>query len=952
MKQSTLIGLLTFICLSLSSLVFSQKITFNPEGKIPFDEKVILGKLDNGLTYYIRENKRPEHRAEFYLLVNAGAMQEDSDQNGLAHFCEHMAFNGTKNFEKKEILNYLQSIGMKFGPEINAFTNSDETNYMLQKVPTDKPENIDTALMILYEWANNIAFEDAEIDAERGVIHEEWRTGRSAMFRMFREANKTLYKDSKYATHDVIGDINLLDTFPYEAIKRFYSTWYRPDLQAIIAVGDFDGKLIEEKIKTMFSKSPKPVEPNKHQLTPVPDHKETLVTIQKDKEAQYSMIQLVYKHDPETVKNLGYYRNSLIEELFNIMMNARLQELLQSADPPFVYGYSAYTNLVRSKDAFMSFAIARNNEMQKALKCLLTENERIKQFGFVQTELDRAMAEYKRKIENEYSEREKQESENYVWKYYSHFTSQEPSPGIEFDLEFVKQMMPGITLDEINALGKSWITDENRVVALMSPDSPDVSLPTEAEVFEIINAINNEKITAYVDKVSDAPLIPTEPTPSGVSKTAKNKDLGTIQWTFENGVKVVLKQTDFKEDEILMTAFSYGGSSLYEVKDLVSAENTTSVTMESGLGTFDKTELDKKLAGKIVSSSPMISETYEGFRGNCSPLDLEILLQEVYLYFTAPRFMEDAFEGYIARMKGVLDNKAADPDQAIWDTAMVTLASYSPRVRPWTSKLLDEANLNRSRSIFKERFGDPSSFTFYFVGNIDPEKAKPLMEKYLGGLPKVNRTETWKDNGVRPPVGKVSKNILRNMEVPKGTVLITYTGTFDYDDFETRLNLLALVDILEIRYVETIREEEGGTYGAAVFEDLQKYPYESYSVSIFFDCDPKNVNHLKEIVFNEIEKLKKEGPAEKDFKGVKENKLKTYQENLKQNKYWIQLIKNFDYNQTDVTEYKKYEEYVNGMTIEGLKNAANELFKENVVEILLLPENMEDDQVNPSIKNN
>jgi zinc protease len=314
--------------------------------------------------------------------------------------------------------------------------------------------------------------------------------------------------------------------------------------------------------------------------------------------------------------------------------------------------------------------------------------------------------------------------------------------------------------------------------------------------------------------------------------------------------------------------------------------------------------------------------------------------------------MEDAFEGYIARMKGVLDNKAADPDQAIWDTAMVTLASYSPRVRPWTSKLLDEANLNRSRSIFKERYGDPSSFTFYFVGNIDPEKAKPIMEKYLGGLPKVNRVETWKDNGVRPPSGKVNKTILRNMEVPKGTVLITYTGTFDYDDFETRLNLLALVDILEIRYVETIREEEGGTYGAAVFEDLQKYPYESYSVSIFFDCDPKNVNHLKEIVFNEIEKLKKQGPAEKDFKGVKENKLKTYQENLRQNKYWLQLIKNFDYNQTDVTEYKKYEEYVNGLTIEGLKQAANELFKENVVEILLLPENMEDDEVNPMMKNN
>jgi len=951
MKRSVLLSLLTLICMSLTSLVFSQEINYKPEGKVPFDAKVNYGKLDNGLTYYIRENKRPEQRAEFYLLVNAGAMQEDDDQNGLAHFCEHMAFNGTKNFEKKEILNYLQSIGMKFGPEINAFTSYEETNYMLQKVPTNDPAVIDTALMILYDWANNIAFEDAEIDAERGVIHEEWRTGRGAMYRMMREANKTLYKDSKYATHDVIGDINLLDTFPYDAIKRFYSAWYRPDFQAIIAVGDFDGKIIEQKIKEMFSKAPKPSDTKGHELTPVPDHKETLVTIQKDKEAQYSMIQLVYKHPPATDKNLGFYRSSVVEELFNSMMNARLQELLQVADPPFVYGYTAYTNLVRSKDAFLSFAIARNNEMQKCLKALLTENERVKQFGFMQTELDRAKAEYQRNVEKQYTERDKQESENYVWQYYSHFLTNEPTPGIEYDLEFVKQMMPGISLEEINALGKGWIADENRVVALMAPESPDISVPTEAEVFEIINTVQNEKITAYIDKVSDLPLVPVGPAPSKVDKTGKNKELGTIKWSFENGVEVVLKQTDFKEDEILMSAFSYGGTSLYDVKDLVSADNATNVAQESGLGTFDKTELDKKLAGKIVNSSPMISENDEGFRGSCSPLDLEILLQEVYLYFTAPRMMETAFEGYIARMKGVLDNKAADPDQAIWDTAMVTLANYSPRVRPWTSRLLDEANLSRVRSIFKDRFGDPGSFTFYFVGNIDPEKAKPFIEKYLGGLPKVNRTETWKDNGVRPPVGKVSKTILRNMKVPKGTVFVTYTGTYDYDDFQTRLNLTALADILEVRYVETIREEEGGTYGAAVYEDQQKYPFESYSVTIFFDCDPKNATHLKDIVYNEIEKLKKEGPSEKDYKGVKENKIKAYQENLRQNRYWLDLIRNHDYYQSDLTEFKKYEEYVNSLTIEGLKQAANQLFKDNVVEILLLPENIEDDDVNPMIKN-
>ena len=951
MKKTVLLFTVLCYCLNFASVAIAQNVAYNPTEKVALDPKVIYGKLDNGLTYYIRENKRPEQRAEFYLLINAGAMQEDDDQNGLAHFCEHMAFNGTKNFEKKEIINYLQSIGMKFGPEINAFTSYDETNYMLQKVPTDDPAIIDTALMILYDWANNIAFEDAEIDAERGVIHEEWRTGRSAMFRMMREANKTLYKDSKYATHDVIGDIDLLDTFPYEAIKRFYKTWYRPDLQAIIAVGDFDGKLIEQKISQMFSKAAKPADIRSHELTPVPDHKETLVTIQKDKEAQYSMIQMVYKHPPELDKNIDYYRNSILEQLFNSMLNTRLQELLQSSDPPFVYGYSAYTNLVRSKDAFLTFAIARNNEMGKALKSLMTENERVKQFGFTQTELDRAKAEYQRNIEKQYTEREKQESENYVWQYYQHFLSGEPSPGIEFDVEFVKNVFPGITLEEINALGKSWIRDENKVIALMAPEGEDISVPGEAEVFEIINSVQNEKITAYVDKVNNDPLIPVEPTPGKVEKTQKNKDLGTVQWNFANGVKAVLKQTDFKEDEIVMRAFSYGGTSLYDARDLVSVEMASNVSEESGLGNFDKVELEKKLAGKIVSSGPVISETEEGMRGSCSPLDLEILLQEIYLYFTAPRFTETGFDGFIARMKGVLDNKAADPDQAIWDTAMVTLANYNPRVRPWTSQLLDEANLARMRSIFKDRYGDPGGFTFYFVGNIDPEKARPLLEKYLGGLPKVSRTETWKDNGVRPPAGKVTREIKRNMKVPKGTVHITYTGNYDYDDFQTRMNLSALVDILEIRYVETIREEEGGTYGAAVFESQEKYPYENYSVTIFFDCDPKNVDHLKQIVYNEIDKLKKEGPAEKDYKGVKENKLKAHQENLRQNNYWVELLKNHDYYQTDLSEHKKYEDYVNSLTIEGLKQAANQLFRDNVVEVLLLPENIEDDEVNPMIKN-
>jgi len=398
-------SLMLFFALSL----FAQDITYDPKAPVPIDPAVIYGKLDNGMTYYIRENSEPKERAELYLVVNVGALSEDADQNGLAHFCEHMAFNGTENFDKKAILNYLQSIGMKFGPEINAFTSTDETNYMLQKVPTNDPETIDTALMILYDWAHNISFEDEEIDAERGVIHEEWRTGRSAMFRMMREANKTIYKDSKYATHDVIGDIEIIDNFQYDVIKRFYNDWYRPDLQAIIAVGDFNGKEMEKQIKEKFSTIPKKDNPREREYFPVPDHQETLITVQTDKEAQYPIVQVCYKHDPDKNRDMEYLRENYKQQLFNSMLNTRLQELIVSENPPFVYSYSFYTGLVRTKDAFVSLAVGNNNELDKALHALLVENKRVLQFGFTETELERAKTELNRNMEKQYAEKDKME---------------------------------------------------------------------------------------------------------------------------------------------------------------------------------------------------------------------------------------------------------------------------------------------------------------------------------------------------------------------------------------------------------------------------------------------------------------------------------------------------------------------------------------------------------------
>lgn len=947
MKKLTNPFLSSLLWLLLSFSLFSQDVVYDPAASVPLDPSVIYGRLDNGLTYYIRENKLPEERAEFYLAVNVGATSEDADQNGLAHFTEHMAFNGTKNFDKKEILNYLQSIGMKFGPEINAFTSSDETNYMLQKVPTTDAKVVDTALLILYDWANNIAFEDEEIDAERGVIHEEWRTGRSAMFRMMREANKVIFKDSKYATHDVIGDIEILDNFEHETIRRFYADWYRPDLQAIIAVGDFNGKEIEKKIKDLFSQRPKVENPRTREYFPVPDHQETLISVQTDKEAQYPIVQIFYKHDPDESRDMNYYREGIKQQLFNAMLNVRLQELILSENPPFVYGYAFYTSVTRTKDGFISLAVANNNELDKAIKSLLVENKRVLLHGFTQTELDRAKTDYLRGLEKEFAEKDKMENDAYVWQYYSNFLQKEPTPGIEYDFAFGNQVVPGITLDEINAQAKQWVRDENRVVSVMALEAEGITVPHEQEIRDIIAAVALEEVQPYVDKVSDKPLIAEEPVPVPVDKKAKDKTLGTVGWAFENGVKVVIKTTDFKEDEIQMKAYSPGGSSLYAIKDMVSADFATQVAYQSGLGDFDRIALDKMLSGKILYVFPEISLNTEGFSGNCSSKDLETMLQLIYLYFTAPRADESAFNSSMKMYKAMVDNKAVEPETALQDTVMVLMANYNPRVRPMTSEILNEASLKRARSIFKERFGDPGSFTFYFVGNIDPAAAKPMMEKYLGGLPKVTRNETWVDNNIRPPEGKVSRQIVREMKVPKGTVNINYTGTFDFDDFQARLNLTALCDILDVRYVETIREEQGGTYGAAVYEQMDKYPYENYQVTIFFDCDPQNAEKLKGIVYQEIEKLKTEGPTEKDLHGVIENKLKTHQERLRQNDYWLNLIFKRDFYASDLMEYKKYDDYVNSMTKESLKAAAQQFFGGNIVEVMLLPSNIEDNIANP-----
>lgn len=927
--------------------LLSQDFTYEPDAPVRLDPNVRYGQLENGLTYYIRHNGMPEQRAEFYLVLDAGAILEDDAQDGLAHFCEHMCFNGTKNFEKHEIINYLQSIGMKFGPEINAFTSHDVTTYMLQKVPTTDQANVDTALLILYDWACNVSFEDEEIDKERGVIHEEWRTRRGAQFRMMTRTDKVLYQGSKYAERDVIGDIDIIDNADYEELRRFYRDWYRPDLQAMIAVGDFDVDEMEAHIRELFGQIPLREAPRERELFEVPGHEETLVAIETDPEAQYNFIQVYWKHDPDDSRDMEYYRDGVVRQLYSMMLNNRLQELTLQDDPPFMFSVSMYNNLVRTKDAYISFAVTSNEKIMDALDALLTENERVKLHGFNLSELERARTDYLSQVEKQYRERDKMESGDYVWQYYSHFLQDEPVPGIEFDYLFAQAVVPGIALDEMNSLAPEWITDKNRVIIITGPESEGVHMPSKEEVLALVDSLPQKEILPYIDRVSDDPLVAEIPQPGTIEKKKKDKKMGTVSWELSNGVKVVIKPTDFKDDEILMSAYSYGGTSLYDLKDLMSAENSVGVIGMSGLAGFDDIELKKKLSGTIAGVYPYINETSEGFEGSCIPKDLETMLQLVYLYFTSPRQDETAFNAYLKLYDGILTNRANNPSSALQDTVLVTMASYNPRVRPMTAELLDEINFKKLHYIFRERFGDPGNFTFYFVGNIDMDKAEPLILTYLGGLPKVKRPETWKDNNIRPPAERIEKTVIRDMEVPKGTVNINFTSVYDYDNPMDRMALSALCDILDVRYTETIREEQGGTYGVGVYASQVHYPWEHYNVRISFDCDPDNVDKLKGIAYEEINRLIQEGPKAKDLQGVKENLLKSRAEQLERNEFWLNSLEDIDYHQKEVKDFFKYEDMVNSMTIESLKDAAGRFFGVNPVEVILLPSDNAENVKNP-----
>jgi zinc protease len=906
---------------------------------LPVDPKVRIGTLPNGIRYYIRQNLKPEKRAELRLVVNAGSILENNQQLGLAHFVEHTAFNGTTHFAKNDLVKYLQSIGVRFGADLNASTGFDETIYILP-IPTDTARIVEQAFTILEDWAHGQVFDSTEVVNERGVVREEWRLGKGAGDRMLHQWLPIALKGSLYADRLPIGNESSIMTATPARLRAFYKSWYRPDLQAVIAVGDFKPDEIEAEIKKHFAGIPKPVNPVKRPIAPVPGNKEPLIAVASDKEATGSDIELIFKLPVEKTKTVADYRRDLMERLYLGMLNTRLEEISQKPDAPFLGADASKGNFIgRNTDAFTLSANVKDGAIAPGLEALLAEAKRVDQFGFLQSELDRQKQSMIRGYERAYDERDKTQSAAFVQEYVDNYLNAEAIPGIEYEYKLVKELVPTITLTDVNKLASNWITDENRVIIAESPQKDSVKIPTRAELLAVFERAAKAPVKAYTENLSGEALLDRPPTPGKIVSTRAIPTISMFEWKLSNGVRVLVKPTDFKADEVLVGAYSPGGTSLAPDTDYMSAGLASQIVALSGVGKFNRTDLQKKLAGKVASANASVGETSEGISGRASPKDLETLFQLIYLEFTAPRLDTAAFEAFKNQVGPFLANRGSDPDQVFSDTVSWTMTQHAYRARPISAATFAEVNPEKAFAFYKNRFADASDFTFVFVGNVDSTALKPLVEKYLASLPSIGRTETFRDNGGAPPKGVVEKVVHKGVE-PKANTIIDFTGACRSSP-ESRFAIRALVELFQIKLTETLREQLGGTYSPGVSGSCSRVPRQEYSIEVQFNSAPDNVEKLTKSVFALIDSIKATPPTQADVDKVKEEFLRAQEVNLKQNSYWLGNIIGREQGGEDPAGLVgPYEVMIKGLTPAQIQEAAKTyLNTANYARFVLLPEN-------------
>ena len=902
---------------------------------VPVDPQITTATLPNGLRYYIRANRQPRNRAELRLVVNAGSILEDENQRGLAHFVEHMSFNGTLHFPKQDVVGFMQAIGMRFGAHVNAHTSFDETVYQLQ-IPTDSAAVIDRSLLIMEDWAHNVSFEPDEIDKERGVILEEWRLGLGADSRLQDKQFPVLLKGSRYAERLPIGKPEIIRNFSYDTLKKFYTDWYRPDLMGVIVVGDVDPKAVEALIRSHFGSIPA-APPRTRPKYDVPDHPGTLYTVATDPEATATTVSVYNKRAARDQTTVGSYRDSVVERLFAGMLSERLDEIAHKPDAPFLAAETNRSLFVRTAEATSLNALVEENGIERGLSALFTEMTRVARFGFTQTEIDRQKLNLERFLLRVMTERESQESRSLADEYVRNFTTQEPIPGIVYEYALHHRFLPEITLTEINGLAKDWMPDRNRVVVVSAPQKPGIAVPDEAKLAAVITTAANATLTAYVDTVDTRPLLDPLPAPGKIVSRTTKEQFGITEWTLSNGVRVVLKPTTFKQDEILFRAVSPGGTSLASDQDYIAAETADTVISQSGLGQFPRTSLEKLLAGKTAFVAPEFGEMYEGLRGGASRRDLETMFQLVYLTFTQPRADPEAFRAFTTQVLAALANRQALPEQVFNDTLQVALTQNHPRAQPLNAGLVKQMNLEKSLAFYKDRFADSSDFTFVFVGSFDPEMMQPLVERYLGGLPSLKRQETGRDVGIRPPAGIVEKQVVKGVD-PKSEVSVVFTGAFENDQ-QHRIILRAMAETLEGNLQRLLREDLGGTYGVSVRPDFDKRPQQRYSVTINFSCDPTRTDELVKALFQTIAQFRFTGPTSGQVRDVKAALERDLETNGRDNGYLLnQIAYKYQYDE-DVADVFNLQTYYDALTPAAIRDAAQAYLNTmRYVKVTLVPE--------------
>lgn len=940
------------LSLVLGTLASNAQTVFNLTDSVRFNPEVRKGMLQSGIPYYLLHNEKPAQRIELVLVVNAGAVLEDDDQNGLAHFCEHMAFNGTQGFPKSELVSFLEGMGVRFGADLNAYTNKDETVYTLT-IPLDKTENLIKGIQVLRDWAGFVSYEEKAINDERGVIMEEWRLRKGAEDRVNDKHRSAMYYGSKYAMRDVIGDTNVLLRAPTENLRRFYRTWYRPENISIVAVGDIDVISLEQILNKYFSSPPSAGERTSHRpRITIPSHKETFISIASDPELQGARAEVFIKHPADTVFTYQDYKHNIVKQMAFGMLSQRLNELSRKNPPAMAFAFVGEFPLAREYRATYGVVGAADKNVLKSLNALLTEFARVKQHGYTSTELARSKESTLSNMEKYYNERDKSESKQFADELTRHVLQHETVPGIIKEWEIHQGLVPTITLDDVNQMAANLITKENRVITISVPEGNGFVKPTEAQVSDLLEAVDAKKIDAYVDISPTKPLMETAPEAGKITGLRTMADVGATELTLSNGARVVYKKTDFKNDEILFAAQSWGGQSLAPEEDHFTNMVAADVVDNGGVASFDVNQLTKLLNGKNVGISPRITMEQEVISGSSSPKDLRTFMELLYLGFTQPRKDAEAFASWKQKMKADRANKEKSPEGTFFDTLLSVATNNHPRSRSMSSMSeadVDNVDLDKAFEFYKARFKYGSDFTFYFVGNFDEEALKQYSEIYIASLPSAPMKETWKDVGIRTRKGQYSKTVFKGVE-PKSIVVLSTSGPCKYGP-AARYDVTAMCEVMGIVLREQMREEKGGVYFVSVQPNFEKIPESEYSVSVIFGCAPDRVQELISTVKEEISSLRSKLVSDTVVAKVREIQTKEREISLKTNRLWLQVMSQFDKDEEPYSNVFLRDEYIKALTPAKIMSSADQyLSDKNFAEFVLKPEASATQQPAPAAK--